>query len=70
MTDCEKRAKELSLNFLEAEKQYRLGFVEAEHRICYSKDICRCRLSRAHNRKKTRRRKDCCRKNKIRISRS
>ena len=30
MTDCEKRAKELSLNFLEAEKQYRLGFVEAE----------------------------------------
>ncbi len=30
MTNLEKKAKELSDNFLEAEKQYRLGFVEAE----------------------------------------
>lgn len=30
MNDLQKRAKELSLDFLENEKQYRLGFVEAE----------------------------------------
>lgn len=30
MTKLEKKARELSQNFLEAEKQYRLGFVEAE----------------------------------------
>ena len=30
MNDIQQRAKELSLNFLENEKQYRLGFVDAE----------------------------------------